>query len=245
MGTARGRGRCLRAPGRGGPLPGCGRVRSRGLLCPGIDLPRRSRHAVSMAVFRHTVALAPVPRPWLVDALAVLMDVTESTREQGGRLLLPDGQEFPDVRLVAGRHLRRGAVYESIEEHALRRRALAGAVQGDRRPRSRQDRQHLLGGVPRRVRRTAQLRGGQGRDRRPDGLHGPRPRQVRRDGERDLPARPHPDDRGRLRRAPTPPTKGWTRSPPSTSPPSSATWPPRPPPESTANCSSCTAGWSR
>ena len=23
-----------------------------------------------MAVFRHTVALAPVPRPWLVDALA-------------------------------------------------------------------------------------------------------------------------------------------------------------------------------
>ena len=62
----------------------------------------------------------------------------------------------------------------------------------------------------------------------------------------DLPARPHPDDRGRLRglrgaggRA------GSTRSPPSMSPRSSATWPHPRPRRSTASCSSCTAAWSR
>ena len=67
------------------------------------------------------------------------------------------------------------------------------------RPGVRPDHEHLLGGVPRRLGGPAQLRGGEGRDRRADHLHGPGARQVRRDGQRDLPARPHPDDGGRLR----------------------------------------------
>lgn len=48
----------------------------------------------------------------------------------------------------------------------------------------------------------AELRGGQGRHRRPHHLHGPGPGQVRRDRQRHLPAGPHPDDPGRLRRLP-------------------------------------------
>lgn len=66
-----------------------------------------------MAVLRHTVSLAPVPLPWLADALAVLLDLAEGTRAEAGRVLLPDGRTVPDVRLAEGRHLRPGAVYES------------------------------------------------------------------------------------------------------------------------------------
>ncbi|WP_149546907.1 hypothetical protein [Streptomyces marokkonensis] len=66
-----------------------------------------------MVALRHTVVLAPVPRPWLADAVAVLLDLAESTRAEAGRLVLRDGRTVPDVRLAEGRHLRPGAVYES------------------------------------------------------------------------------------------------------------------------------------
>lgn len=66
-----------------------------------------------MVLLHHTVVLASVPRPWLVDALAVLLESAESSREEAGRVLLPDGRPLPDVRLTGGRHLRPGAVYES------------------------------------------------------------------------------------------------------------------------------------
>ncbi|MGH1556314.1 SDR family NAD(P)-dependent oxidoreductase [Streptomyces sp. L7] len=63
--------------------------------------------------------------------------------------------------------------------------------------------------------------------------------------ERHLPARPHPHDRGRLRRFPGARRGPRTRWPPSMSPRSSATWPHLPPHGSTDSCSSCTAAWSR
>ncbi|WP_432056451.1 hypothetical protein [Streptomyces sp. bgisy022] len=67
-----------------------------------------------MVSLRHTVLLTPVPRAWPADALAVALDVMDSTRpEADGRLVLPDGRPVPDVRLTAGRHLERGAVYEA------------------------------------------------------------------------------------------------------------------------------------
>ncbi|MFI8091898.1 hypothetical protein ACIF9R_26840 [Streptomyces sp. NPDC086080] len=66
-----------------------------------------------MVALRHTMVLTPVPRPWLTDALAVLLDLAEDTRTEAGRVLLPDGREVPDVRHAEGRHLRPGAVYES------------------------------------------------------------------------------------------------------------------------------------
>ncbi|MDU0304559.1 hypothetical protein [Streptomyces sp. PAL114] len=71
-----------------------------------------------MVRLAHTVVLAPVPRPWLVDALGVLMDLAESSRTEAGYVLLPDGREVPDLRLVEGRHLRPGAVYESVAKDA-------------------------------------------------------------------------------------------------------------------------------
>ncbi|MFE2511674.1 hypothetical protein [Streptomyces naganishii] len=64
-----------------------------------------------MLRIRHTVALAPVPRPWLIDALEVIRTQVEQTEADGKRLLLPDGRPLKDVRLAEGRHLRPGAVY--------------------------------------------------------------------------------------------------------------------------------------
>ncbi|MFC8404338.1 hypothetical protein ACFUG9_12105 [Streptomyces griseoincarnatus] len=69
-----------------------------------------------MVRIARTVALAPVPRPWLVDALGALIDLAESTTAENGRLLLPDGRQVPELRLAEGRHLRPGAVYESTED---------------------------------------------------------------------------------------------------------------------------------
>lgn len=122
-----------------------------------------------------------------------------------------------------------GPPQRALRHHPVRRRALAGAVQGGGRPGVRADRDHLLGGVPRRLRRTAQLRGGQGRHRRSDHLHGAGARRVRRHRERHLPARPHPDE-PRTSSPPCPaPTGAPTRSPPSMWPRSSAISRPRPP----------------
>ncbi|MFJ6856490.1 hypothetical protein [Streptomyces werraensis] len=49
-----------------------------------------------------TVALAPVPRPWLVDALGALTDLAESTVAKDGRVLLPDGRQVPELRPAEG-----------------------------------------------------------------------------------------------------------------------------------------------
>lgn len=68
-----------------------------------------------MVRIARTVALAPVPRPWLVDALGALTDLAESTTAEDGRVLLPDGRQVPELRLTEGRHLRPGALYESNE----------------------------------------------------------------------------------------------------------------------------------
>ncbi|MFF5339612.1 hypothetical protein ACFY4H_02710 [Streptomyces althioticus] len=68
-----------------------------------------------MVRIARTVALAPVPRPWLVDALGALTDLAESTTAEDGRVLLPDGWQVPELRLTEGRHLRPGALYESTE----------------------------------------------------------------------------------------------------------------------------------
>ena len=69
-----------------------------------------------MVRIARTVALAPVPRPWFVDALGTVTDLAESTTAEDGRVLLPDGRRVPELRLAEGRHLRPGAVYESTEE---------------------------------------------------------------------------------------------------------------------------------
>ena len=93
-----------------------------------------------------------------------------------------------------------GVHLKGHKHHPLRRRALAGPLEGGGRAGVRADREHVLGGVPGGLGRAAQLRGGQGRNRRPHHVDGARPRQVRRHRERDLPARPDPYDRGRVRR---------------------------------------------
>ncbi|MEV7862113.1 hypothetical protein AB0O86_25620 [Streptomyces hirsutus] len=67
-----------------------------------------------MVSLSHTMVLAPVPHAWLVDTLAVLMGLAESSRVEARRVLLPDGQVLPDVRLTEGRHLRPGAVYDMV-----------------------------------------------------------------------------------------------------------------------------------
>ncbi|MFE8953569.1 MULTISPECIES: hypothetical protein [Streptomyces] len=69
-----------------------------------------------MVRIARTVALAPVPRPWLVDALGALTDLAESTTAEDGRVLLPDGRQVPELLLAEGRHLRPGAVYETTED---------------------------------------------------------------------------------------------------------------------------------
>ncbi|MFI0502480.1 hypothetical protein ACH3WN_06385 [Streptomyces albogriseolus] len=76
-----------------------------------------------MVRIAHTVALAPVPRPWLVDALGALTDLAESTTARDGRVLLPDGRQIPELRPAEGRHLRPGAVYESTEGAGARKGA--------------------------------------------------------------------------------------------------------------------------
>ena len=58
----------------------------------------------------------------------------------------------------------------------------------------RQDREHLVGGVPARLRRPAQLSRGQGRHRRPHRHRRAQLRALRRPRQRHLPPRPHRHD---------------------------------------------------
>jgi hypothetical protein len=69
-----------------------------------------------MLSMSHTVVLAPVPYAWFVDALAVVRSLVEESQAKGRRLILPDGQVIPDVRLTRGRHLRPGAEYLISDE---------------------------------------------------------------------------------------------------------------------------------
>ncbi|MFF4761530.1 hypothetical protein [Streptomyces sp. NPDC001292] len=64
-----------------------------------------------MVSVRHKVVVEPVPYPRLVDALAVIRTLVEESQADGQRLVLPDGQVIPDIRLTQGRHLRPGSVY--------------------------------------------------------------------------------------------------------------------------------------
>ena len=133
-----------------------------------------------------------------------------------------------------------GAPARALRDHPVRHRPLAGGEQAGRRPRLRQDRQHVLGGVPARLPWPAQLRRGQGRDRRPHRDHGPQLRPLWRARQRHLPARPDRHDRrpdGRAARR-----RGGPARPASTSRRWWCTWPARQPAGSTARCSSCTAG---
>ncbi|WP_181446547.1 hypothetical protein [Streptomyces sp. NTH33] len=70
-----------------------------------------------MVSVSHTVVVEPVPYEWLVDALGVVRALVEESRAEGQRLVLPDGQTVPDVRLTRGRHLRPGAVYLVPDEN--------------------------------------------------------------------------------------------------------------------------------
>ena len=83
---------------------------------------------------------------------------------------------------------------------ALRRRVLARALEGDRRAREREDREHRVGVGALRQRRPGELRRRQGRHRVDDDRHGPRARAHRRARERDLPGRADAADRSRRRR---------------------------------------------
>ncbi|MGW4567668.1 hypothetical protein ACWEN3_36560, partial [Streptomyces sp. NPDC004561] len=69
-----------------------------------------------MVSMNHTVVVRPVPYARLVDALAVVRTLVEESRVEGPRLVLPDGQPIPGVRLARGRHLRPGAEYLLSDE---------------------------------------------------------------------------------------------------------------------------------
>ena len=108
-----------------------------------------------------------------------------------------------------------------------------------RRPGLRADREHLVGGVPARLARPAELRRGQGRHRGPHGVHRARLRAVRRPRQRHLPARPH----RHARRAGEPAARGRSRPARPRARDAAGDLPgePRGGDGSTARCSSCTA----
>lgn len=80
-----------------------------------------------MVSVSHTVVVEPLPYWWLVDALEVVRALVEESRAEGQRLVLPDGQTVPDVRLTQGRHLRPGAVYAVSDENGDGREKGTGA----------------------------------------------------------------------------------------------------------------------
>ncbi|MGW5093858.1 hypothetical protein ACWEQ1_12480 [Streptomyces nodosus] len=66
-----------------------------------------------MVTVSHTMVVAAVPRAWFMGIAARLVGLAEESRAEGERILLPDGRVVPDIRLVTGRHLRPGAVYDA------------------------------------------------------------------------------------------------------------------------------------
>ncbi|MFF9124007.1 hypothetical protein ACF09J_11990 [Streptomyces sp. NPDC014889] len=70
-----------------------------------------------MVSVKHTVAVEPVPYPWLADAVTVIRTLVEESRADEQGLVLPDGQVARDIRLTRGRHLLPGSVYV-IEDEA-------------------------------------------------------------------------------------------------------------------------------
>ncbi|KUO17444.1 hypothetical protein [Streptomyces dysideae] len=87
-----------------------------------------------MVSFGHTLFVEAVPRSWFEDVVAMLGGLAAESRAVDSRIVLPDGQAVPDLRLVAGRHLRSGAVYEdgtvrvTVREWDRRRAVRAGLI---------------------------------------------------------------------------------------------------------------------
>ena len=71
-----------------------------------------------MVAVSHSVLVHAVPYDWFGGIVAVLVELAEDSRAENGRILLPDGKEAEGVRLVTGRHLRRGARYSVADESA-------------------------------------------------------------------------------------------------------------------------------
>ncbi|MFK0097149.1 hypothetical protein [Streptomyces sp. NPDC091040] len=65
-----------------------------------------------MAVLRHSVTVLAVERALVAELAPLLWDLAESTRAEGTTVVTPDGQPVEDLRLLKGRHLRAGALYE-------------------------------------------------------------------------------------------------------------------------------------
>ncbi|NEC64030.1 hypothetical protein, partial [Streptomyces sp. SID9727] len=65
-----------------------------------------------MAVLRHSVTVLAVERALVAELAPLVWDLAESTRADGTAVRTPDGRPVEDLRLVKGRHLRAGALYE-------------------------------------------------------------------------------------------------------------------------------------
>ncbi|MFI6938556.1 transposase [Streptomyces sp. NPDC050418] len=64
---------------------------------------------------RHTLRLEPVSRRWFEQAVLLLEEILQETRTSGSDILLADGRVLPDIKLVDGKHLQAGAVYEATD----------------------------------------------------------------------------------------------------------------------------------
>ncbi|MFD5318133.1 hypothetical protein [Streptomyces sp. NPDC127098] len=80
-----------------------------------------------MARLRHTLALASVDRGRVESFTAVVHEVLESLRAEGGTLVAADGRPVRAARLVAGEHLSPGARYQGTGAEA-ERSPVAGAA---------------------------------------------------------------------------------------------------------------------
>ncbi|TRV75015.1 hypothetical protein FKN01_22805 [Streptomyces sp. 130] len=65
-----------------------------------------------MTTLRHSVTVLAVERALLAELAPLVLDLAESTRADGATVRTPDGRPVEDLRLVRGRHLRTGALYE-------------------------------------------------------------------------------------------------------------------------------------
>ncbi|WP_405938434.1 hypothetical protein OG338_18940 [Streptomyces sp. NBC_00726] len=65
-----------------------------------------------MTTLRHSVTVLAVERALVAELAPLVWDLAESTRAEGTTVLTPDGEPVEDLRLLKGRHLRTGALYE-------------------------------------------------------------------------------------------------------------------------------------